>query len=188
MIQVLQQILFAPWFRPVWALEFGIRSIGRGAEWWGATVGIRDPLLLQTLPSPMLLQILPLSFAASSLHGCIYLAMIHSRSSASLTLPSALALPQAPIMWLHWIGSCISSLHIFFVTSSICTWNSSSTHHVPALYWIFTTSFEEDANKDFTTQLTGCSCVFSFFIICSHVFLNVREGSFISWKPINGLQ
>jgi hypothetical protein len=30
--------------------------------------------------------------------------------------------------------------------------------------------------------------LFSFCIICSHVFLNVREGSFISWKPTNGLQ
>jgi hypothetical protein len=44
------------------------------------------------------------------------------------------------------------------------------------------------ADKDFTTQLIGCSCLFSFYIICSHVFLNVREGSFISWKPTNGLQ
>lgn len=139
----------------------------------------------------MLLQILPLPFAASSLHGCIYLAMIHSRPSSSLTLPSALELPQAPIMCLHWTGSCISSLHIFFVTSSICTWNSSSTHHVPALYRIFTTPFEEE--KHMLTRILQhnwqaarvCSHFVSSALILYHLFSCVSE---CAWRFLHLLK
>jgi len=87
-------------------------------------------------------------------------------TSSSSPLPSAPEIPQAPTMCLHCIGS--SQRHL--KKKNTC-WQG----------------FYNTIDRLLVSVLILYR-LFSFCIICSHVFLNVREGSFISWKPTNGLQ